>query len=40
MTNLTLSVDETLLRKARILALARGTSVNAMVREFIEKSRA
>ena len=38
MTNLTLSVDETLLRKARILALERGTSVNAMVREFIEKT--
>ena len=36
MTNLTLTVDETLLRKARILALERGTSVNAMVREFIE----
>lgn len=37
MTNLTLTVDETLLRKARILALERGTSVNALVREFIEK---
>ena len=37
MTNLTLTVDETLLRTARILALERGTSVNAMVREFIEK---
>lgn len=36
MTNLTLTVDETLLRKARILALERGTSVNAMVRDFIE----
>ena len=36
MTNLTLAVDETLLRKARILALERGTSVNAMVRKFIE----
>lgn len=36
MTNLTLTVDETLLRKARILALERGTSVNALVREFIE----
>lgn len=38
MTNLTLSIDETLLRKARIKALERGTSVNAMVREFIEKT--
>ena len=37
MTNVTLSIDENLLRKARILALERGTSVNAMVREFIEK---
>ena len=37
MTNLTLTIDETKLRKARILALERGTSVNAMVREFIEK---
>ncbi len=37
MTNLTLTIDETLLRKARIKALERGTSVNAMVREFIEK---
>ena len=36
MTNLTLTVDETLLRKARILALERRTSVNALVREFIE----
>lgn len=38
MTNLTLTIDETLLRKARIKALERGTSVNAMVREFIEKT--
>ena len=38
MTNLTLNIDETLLRKARIKALERGTSVNAMVREFIEKT--
>ena len=38
MTNLTLTVDETLLRKARILALERGTSVNALVREFIAKT--
>jgi Family of unknown function (DUF6364) len=35
MTNLTLTVDENLLRQARILALQRGTSVNAMVREFL-----
>jgi Family of unknown function (DUF6364) len=35
MTNLTLTVDENLLRQARIIALQRGTSVNAMVREFL-----
>ena len=38
MTNLTLTIDENLLRKARILAVERNTSVNAMVREFIEKT--
>ncbi len=38
MTNLTLTIDETQLRKARIVALERGTSVNALVREFIEKT--
>lgn len=36
MTNLTLSIDEIQLRKARIVALERGTSVNALVREFID----
>ncbi len=36
MTNLTLNIDENLLRKARILALEQGTSVNALVRTFIE----
>jgi plasmid stability protein len=35
MTNLTLTIDENILRQARILALQRGTSVNAMVREFL-----
>jgi len=34
--NLTLSVDENLLRRARIRALERGTTVNAVVREFLE----
>jgi plasmid stability protein len=35
-TNLTLTLDESLLRRARIRALQRGTSVNAVVREFLE----
>jgi plasmid stability protein len=34
--NLTLTIDEDLLRRARIRALERGTSVNAVVREFLE----
>ena len=36
MANLTLSIDENLLRRARIRALERGTTVNAVVREFLE----
>lgn len=36
MANLTLTVDENVLRRARIRALERGTSVNALVREFLE----
>ena len=35
MTNLTLTVDEDILRMARIRALERGTSVNALVREYL-----
>jgi plasmid stability protein len=35
-TNLTLAIDEEVLRRARIRALERGTSVNALVREFVE----
>ena len=34
--NLTLAVDDHLLRDARKLAVDRGTSVNQMVREFLE----
>jgi plasmid stability protein len=34
-TNLTLTVDEDVLRRARIRALERGTSVNAVLREFL-----
>lgn len=36
MTNLTLSIDEKLLKKARIQALEQGTSLNAVVREFLQ----
>lgn len=34
--NLTITVDDELLRRARIRALEQGTSVNAVVREFLE----
>ena len=34
-TNLTLAIDEDLLRRARIRALEDGTSVNSVVREFL-----
>ena len=37
MTNLTLSIDDDLLRRARIKALEEGTSVNALVREQLER---
>jgi plasmid stability protein len=33
--NLTLSIDDDLLRTARIRALEQGTSVNAVVREYL-----
>lgn len=36
MTNLTVTVDEDLLRRARIRALQHGTSVNALLREYLE----
>lgn len=35
MANLTLNIDEDLLRRARVRALQRGTSVNALVREYL-----
>lgn len=34
--NLTISVDDEVLRRARIRALTQGTSVNAVLREFLE----
>ena len=38
--NLTLSIDEDLLDKARVLAAMRRTSVNEMVRGFLERETA
>jgi len=35
MSNLTITLDEHLLRQARIRALEQGTSVNAVLREFL-----
>ena len=37
MTNLTLSIDDTVLEQARARAQAMGTSVNQLVRDFIER---
>ncbi|CAN5764713.1 hypothetical protein BH23ACT10_BH23ACT10_15300 [soil metagenome] len=37
MANLTLTVDDHLLKRARMVALRRNTSVNAAVREFLER---
>jgi hypothetical protein len=36
MANVTLSIDEDVLRRARIKAIEQNTSVNAVVREFLE----
>jgi plasmid stability protein len=35
-SNLTITVDDEALRKARVRALSQGTSVNALLREFLE----
>lgn len=35
MANLTLVIDANILRRARIRALEQGTSVNAMVRDYL-----
>lgn len=35
MSNLTISVDENLIRQARVRAIQEGTSVSAKVREFL-----
>lgn len=37
MTNLTVTIDERILRRARIRALERGTSVNAVVAQYLER---
>jgi plasmid stability protein len=34
--NLTITVDETVLKKARIRAIEEGSSVNALLRDFLE----
>ena len=36
MANLTLSIDSDLLKKSRKIAIDKDTSVNALVREFLE----
>lgn len=37
MSNLTIVVDDETLKRARIRALEEGTSVNAVLREFLER---
>jgi hypothetical protein len=37
MTNLTLTIDDELLKRARIRALEQDTSVNALVRTYLEQ---
>jgi len=36
MPNLTITVDDEVLKRARIRALEQGTSVNALLREYLE----
>jgi plasmid stability protein len=36
MSNLTITIDEETLRRARIRALEQGTSVNALLRDYLE----
>jgi len=35
-SNLTITVDEEALRRARVRALSHGTSVNALLRDYLE----
>jgi hypothetical protein len=37
MANLTVTIDERVLRRARIRALEQGTSVNAIVGDYLER---
>lgn len=37
MSNLTISVDEAVLKQARMRALEEGTSVNALLRDYLER---
>jgi plasmid stability protein len=36
MANLTISIDEDLLKRARLRAIEQGTSVNAILRDYLE----
>ncbi|MEE9425092.1 MAG: ribbon-helix-helix protein, CopG family [Methylococcales bacterium] len=36
MTNVTLSIDEEDLKQARVLALQQGSSLNAVIRQFVK----
>ena len=36
MANLTITIEDALLRRARMRALEQGTSVNALLREYLE----
>lgn len=36
MANLTIVIDDEVLRKARLRALERGTSVNSLLRDYLE----
>ncbi len=40
MPNITLSVDEEIVRKVRKIAIDRNTTLSAMVREFLESTAA
>jgi hypothetical protein len=37
MANLTLSIDEKLLKRARVCALEQDTSVNSLVRDYLQE---
>jgi predicted transcriptional regulator len=37
MANLTITIDDDLLKRARLKALAQGASVNALLRQYLEQ---